>query len=382
MDAHPDKLRQATSPRNVAIILGSIWLGLMTYNALMQVSGLLTIHDYETGFLGDIPYMTLKIWLPWVIVSPLVVLLARRFPIMPQNWQRLVLTHLFLFLCLSLLIGSALSFHYHYREEMTEVMKTYQPWQHVGHYLFGDRLFLYHSIIYTVFIASFNIHNFSALAIQRERDSARLAAQLKESQLRALKMQINPHFLFNTLNGISVLVSKGNTEKATEMIRRLSEFFRSTLDESDRQWVPLTHELDTVGLYLAIEQIRFSDRLTVVHEYDPHAMSVAVPSMILQPLVENAMQHGVAEADWPCTLRIHTKLSGDRLVLRVGDDGAGCAFEDAAFREGIGLTNVRARLRQSYGDDFELNLDGAPERGVEITLRVPTRSLEDSEISA
>ncbi len=365
----PDK---QTALRNVVIILVAVWVGLLFYNLLSQFSGMLTIHNYQPDFWSRMHVMTLKIWLPWVVLSPLVFLLARRFPVRPENWVRLAVIHMLLLLALSLLAVSVLSFHYHFREEMNEVMKTYQPWQHIGHFLFGDSLFLYNAIIYTVFIASFNIRNFHQLAQQRELDSVRLNSQLQEAQLHALKMQINPHFLFNTLNVISVLVIKQETEKATEMIDRLGNFFRATLEETNAQWVPLAEELQTVGQYLAIEQVRFGDRLKITESYLPEALSMQVPAMILQPLIENAMQHGIAEQEGECELRIETSVQAQRLVVSIQDNGAGCRFhDDPAFIEGIGIKNVRSRLQQIFGDDFVFKLTGAVGRGAHVYIELP-----------
>ncbi|GJM10245.1 MAG: ATPase [Lysobacteraceae bacterium] len=369
-----DKLRQATSVRNVLWILGAIWIGLLLYNALVQVSGYLTIRDYQQNFLGNVSYMTLKVWLPWVVLSPLVVLLARKFPIRPDSWVRMALTHALLLVILSVLAGSALSFHYHFREEMTEIMKTYAPWQHTGHFLFGDSLFLYNAIIYTVFITSFNIQSFYQQAVDRERQSALLQIRLQEARLKALKMQVNPHFLFNTLNSISVLVMKQQNAKAQTMIQRLGNFFRSSLEDSHEQWVPLAKELETISEYLGIEQIRFEDRLTINEDYDPAAMNVQVPSMILQPLVENAMQHGVAGTDLPCELSIRTVLDGGRLRVRLTDTGAGCSLSsDDGFKPGVGLSNVRERLETCYGEAFRLQLDSEPGQGTEVVLDAPAQ---------
>ena len=366
----PDRLREATSPLKVVKLLGAIWLGLLLYNILTQISGLLTIHDYNTNFMPLLLFMTLKIWLPWVVLSPAVVWLARRFPFRPENWNRAVLTHAGLLLGLSLIAGSALSFHYHFREEMNEVMKTYEPWQHIGHFLFGDSLFLYNAVIYTVFIAGFNIQNFYQLAVQRERDSAALTTQLKDAELQALKMQINPHFLFNTLNSISTLVLKEDNKRAQQMIQRLGRFFRATLDDASDQWVSLEKELDMVEQYLGIEQVRFGDRVVIKTDYDPAAMDIQIPSLVLQPIVENAIRHGITEISRSCELKITTRLENSRLVITVADNGSGCDFDAVSF-SGVGLTNVRSRLAQCYGDAGQIQLEGQPGAGVRVTLDLP-----------
>ena len=142
----------------------------------------------------------------------MVLWLATQFPIKPENWLKALLMHAFFLLMLSLVAGLLNSFHYHFFEDMAPGMETYQPWQHIGHFLFGDNLFLFNTIIYTILVTNFNIKNFSQIAQQKALIASQLNNQLIESQLQTLKMQINPHFLFNTLNVISVLVMK--SEKA------------------------------------------------------------------------------------------------------------------------------------------------------------------------
>ena len=169
-----------------------------------------------------------------------------------------------------------------------------------------------------------------------------MSQKLTESKLRALRMQINPHFLFNTLNVISVLILKQDNDKASDMIERLSVFFRQTLDDSAGHWVTLQKELDMSSQYLEIEKLRFGERLTVIEHYDPEVMETPVPSLILQPLVENAIRHGLEEKEEPGTLQIECLRLADRVLIQVKDDGVGCSFDkDASFRQGIGLSNVK-----------------------------------------
>lgn len=335
---------------------------------------MLTVRGYEPDFWRSLLYGTVKVWLPWALMSPLLVFLARRYPVQPDNWVRRVLLHMFFLLVLSLVVGAALSFHYHFREEMNEAMRTYLPWQHIGHFLIGDSFFLYHSIIYTVFIASFNIQNFYRLAEARELDSVRLRNQLNEARLRALRMQINPHFLFNTLNAINVLVMKRDDVKAGEMINLLGDYFRTTLDDGEEQWVPLSKELENTEKYLAIEKVRFGQHLSLQGAYDESALPVLVPTMILQPLVENAIQHGVADSLTDCRIRIEATVVDDRLCLSIEDNGVGCAFEEPGYIEGIGIRNVRERLSQSYPDDYSFDLIGKVGEGTLVRIDIPART--------
>ncbi len=376
-----DKLRQASSPKNVLLLLGCIWVGFAFYIGMVQVSGILTIRDFEPDFVNGLILLTTNVWLPWLFLSPIVVLFARRFPVQPGKLVQPVLILTLVLVVLSVLMGLVLGILYHYSGNMSPNMQGYEPWQHAGHYLFGDRLFLYNAIIYTVLIAAFNIHNYYSVALQRERDSARLSTQLKEAQLHALKMQINPHFLFNTLNSISVLILKKENDKAQQMIQGLGSFFRSNLQESGEQWVPLTKELETLEKYLAIEKIRFADRLQIKQLYDHQTAGIKIPAMLLQPLVENAIAHGVGNVDRPCELCIETQVRGSTLHISIRDNGAGCQFyDDPQFVEGVGISNVRERLHQNYGDKYIFELKGALNEGSSITIEVPTHAPNDTSL--
>jgi sensor histidine kinase YesM len=357
-------------------ILLVIAFGLVFYSVLSVASGMLTIHDYDANFLAQLRFLITKLWLPWAILSPVVVFLARRFPLSPSNWLPRLGLHVVFLLALSLLQVSILSYHYHFFETMPETMLSYRPWQHMGHFLFGDEFLLMHIIVYTVFIASFNLRNFYAEAKQRELEASILNQQLSESKLHALRMQINPHFLFNTLNVISVLVQKENKTKAAKLLEQLSAFFRQTLEESELQWVPLRKELDIVEQYLAIEQARFAERLNVQLSCEAEVEPISIPSMILQPIVENAVRHGIGEKEESGTVSVVCKRSGGRLFIQIEDDGAGCDFSDSnKITFGIGIKNVQQRLAQMYGDDHLFSIKGSVGEGVIVTIELPNTSI-------
>jgi LytS/YehU family sensor histidine kinase len=212
-----------------------------------------------------------------------------------------------------------------------------------------------------------------AAARLQARASA-LEAQLSRAQLDALRMQLHPHFLFNTLNAISVLVQKGDGADAAQMIARLSGLLRRTVDHAGRHEVPLAEELSLLEHYLAIQQVRFRDRLRVEYDVEPPARGALVPHLVLQPVVENAIDHGIAADPAAGRLRIAARREGGRLVVRVRDDGPGLrAGEAASARTGVGLANTRARLRQLYGADHRLVVVNAPGGGAETVLELPFR---------
>jgi len=357
--------------KSIALLLIAIWLGLAFFAVLSQISNWLTSHHFEMSLFSHFEFITIRIWLPWVILTPIVLWLALQFPIKPKTWLKALLLHAFFVLALSLLAGLMISFHYHFFEDMSPGMELYQPWQHTGHFLFASNLFLFNTIIYTILVTNINIKHFSQLAQQEALTASQLNNQLIESQLQTLKMQINPHFLFNTLNVISVLVMKSETEQATETINKLSSFFRSTLDDKTQQWLPLKKELEHVEQYLAIEQVRFGERIQIVKNYAPEALSVPVPAMILQPLIENAMQHGLEEKEGKGQLTINCHLENFQLLISIVDDGAGCNFDSEHYQEGIGISNIKSRLKQLYADKHEFTLSSNELGGVTAHLTLP-----------
>ena len=205
-------------------------------------------------------------------------------------------------------------------------------------------------------------------------EEASLRAQLAQAQLRALKMQLHPHFLFNTLHSISSLVLE-DPPKANSMIARLGDFLRLTLDHSDQQLVTLKEETEFVRCYLEIEQVRFGDRLTVDFKLEPATLGAEVPHLILQPVVENAIQHAIAPHATPGRIEITASRRNDSLRLEVSDTGLGLGRTGNGVEgHGVGLSNVRARLERLFGSNFSLEMTNGSSRGLTVTIEIPFRS--------
>ena len=213
---------------------------------------------------------------------------------------------------------------------------------------------------------------------QQEEQTQALQAELAQAQLQALRMQVNPHFLFNTLNAIAVLVRGGETSKAGRTLRLLSDMLRASFKGADVQMAPLREEIDLVERYLEIEEIRFGDRLRVEIEVDPDVSEVPVPYLLLQPLVENAVRHGIAPHAEAGVVRVSarpTTTQGQKGVeLVVADSGSGFPKDPEtllAESEGVGLANTKRRLETLYGDAHTLELGTAAEGGARVTLQLP-----------
>jgi signal transduction histidine kinase len=208
------------------------------------------------------------------------------------------------------------------------------------------------------------------LALNAERlRAARAEALAHEARLRVLRSQLEPHFIFNTLNAISTLVRRGDQDRAVEMIASLSGFLRDTLATLEAPVITLAQELDLVSRYLAIQKVRFGDRLTLRWDVRPEALADRVPALILQPLVENALKHGVLPREGGGSLSLAALRNGGHLEIAVVDDGPGLPRQ--GFERGIGLRNTEARLRELYGVKAEFSLAPGPHGGLAATLRIP-----------
>ena len=210
-------------------------------------------------------------------------------------------------------------------------------------------------------------------ALELKVQSSQLAEQLTSSQLSALKMQLHPHFLFNTLSAIMVLVRQQKGREAETMLSRLSDLLRHTLDHVEAQEVPLWRELDFLRLYLSIEQVRFEDRLRVRIDAGPEVSEALVPHMALQPIVENAVRHGLGQSEEPVLIHVSAARDNGHLTLTVTDDGPG--FSTPVFEEkGIGLTNTRNRLKRLYGAEATFSAENRAPQGVQVTMTLPYRT--------
>lgn len=305
-------------------------------------------------------------WLFLGALTPIVYYLARRFPLRRDRTGRVLAVHVLgsLTLCVGwATLGITLGW----------LLRTF-PWQ--GH--FGRDYLSWVStsvpwsfVLYFAFLGCMYAFTYFAEAREREAQQARLAAQLAEARLGALRMQLNPHFLFNSLNALAVLVRDQNTRGASRMLELLGSVLRQVLHAEQRSDVTLTEELHFLEQYLAIEQVRFSDRLRVHWTVDDAARDAIVPEFILQPLVENAVRHGIARRSEPGTIEISATVAGETLVLSVTDDGPGFAPDRA--HQGVGLTNTRARLETLFGGRATLIIARRPSGGTVATIRLPLR---------
>ena len=298
----------------------------------------------------------------WALCTPVILWLAQRFRIERGNLRTRLPLHLAASVVVLLLDVAA-----------TYLVRIYL--NGAGNINFLGLLLYYidYAIaFYFVIVAIKHALDYYGWYRERQVQAAHLEHQLTRAQLQVLKMQLQPHFLFNTLNAISELVHE-DAETADRMITRLGDLLRSSLDLAGRQEVPLKQELEFLKAYLEIEQTRFRDRLEVRMEIDPDALDARVPNLILQPLVENAIKHGTAPRAAAGLIEIFAARRDSHIVVEVRDNGGGLAADVGTFREGVGLRNTRARLRQLYGPAHRFELRNRTGGGAIVTMVIPYR---------
>jgi signal transduction histidine kinase len=314
-------------------------------------------------------------WLILGALTPIAYWLARRYPIRPPIIARSLIAHAggALLLCigwasagvsLRWVLGIGPSDDTSKLEHLTGWLLTTIPW---GTFMYFTTLGCMHAFGYFV------------EAKERESQAARLAAQLAEARLGALRMQLHPHFLFNSLNAITVLVRDQDTASAARMLELLSDVLRQVLRTDQAHEVSLADELGFLERYLAIEQVRFSDRLKVRLAVDDALRDSAVPAFVLQPLVENALRHGIARRADGGFVEISAERDGDVLVLSVTDNGPGVMSAEesrANGGNGLGLANVRERLTTMYGPRATLELRSIA-GGTRAVVRLPWRAIKN-----
>ena len=351
-----------------AALLFSGWTLVSIIFAGISYAAAIGENNKEFGFVSALRLNLVQFYL-WAILSPLLFRFSRRFPIefRPLNLRNLLLYFpaLISFAGIHQVIHLAVlwSISPRWRQRFPALIDCYRAYFGFGFYI---DLIIALLIVIAVH-ALLYYQNFRAIELAQSS----LKTQLAQAQLRALKMQLHPHFLFNTLHSISSLVLE-DPPKANSMIARLGDFLRLTLENSNQQLVSLKEETEFLRCYLEIEQVRFGDRLTVALELEPETLSVQVPHLILQPVVENAIQHAIAPRAARGHINIEAKRLNNLLRMEVRDNGPGIASNDGLLEtEGVGLSNVRARLHQIYGSDFRFELMNARDGGLTVVMEIP-----------
>jgi two-component system LytT family sensor kinase len=350
----------------LALIWGGWTLIALFFSGQLYFMSLMadTQEEMSSPFFAQFSYCYL-----WALATPLVIWLALKFPLERGRWRRSLPVHILSGLLIVVLLSAAyhISIYFWYSQQGA---KPYSLWYTVRSVIFNSSQgFGIYALILLFVHAYCYYRSYQAAMLLK----VQLEGQLSQAQLQALKMQLQPHFLFNTLHSISALLSK-DKEAARKMIARLGDFLRLTLENSGAQEVTLQQEMEFLSCYLEIQRVRFQDRLTTSLDVEADALDTQVPNLILQPIVENAIRHGIAQRSTPGLIEIQAKHQNGVLRIRIRDNGPGLPVNrspDKLFQKGLGLANTQTRLERLYGDEHRFEVANDPSGGLVVTLEIP-----------
>ena len=308
-------------------------------------------------------------WLPWALATPVVLRLGRKYPL--SQWQKVSGWAVHLSACLA--IGLAFAAWTTALDELLNpwaVSSRPGPFASLFWGTFSNGLMASVLLYAAILLVTHLLESRERLSRQ-QTEAARLNEQLSKAQLNALRRQIEPHFLFNTLNAIAGLVREEKNDAAVNMIAGLSDFLRRVVNDSDRQQVLLEEELDFTKTYLNIQKVRFAGRLQVSVDVPRELLAAQVPSLILQPMVENAVNHGIAKRVQGGAIHIAASRLNGTLTLRVSDEGPGLPQGFSTSNTGVGISNVRHRLSSLYGSASRFAMTNRESGGVEVSFSLP-----------
>ena len=309
-------------------------------------------------------------WLPWVLATPLVIRLARRHPVIRVTKLPTAALHLTALVIISLIAAAWCA--------LLQIL--FNPWGHatpLGPFIHVWRTSLIDQgltflLVYVLILAITYVVDSREGTARQRTETARLNEELSLAQLAALRRQMEPHFMFNTLNSIAGLVRDQRNDAAVSMIVGLSEFLRRASEDSHRSQVTLAEEVEYLKRYLDLQKVRFGERLQISVNVPPELWQAQVPNLLLQPLVENAIKHGVAKRVSGGVIRVAGARRNGNLCLTVYNDGPSLAADWQATHNGIGIDNLRTRLRILHGSESELQLRNT-DTGVEVLVTLPLR---------
>jgi len=350
-------------------LLLMVWLIPASVGLLQMIAASLL----RGNFGEEWPWAILQIprWLTWVPITPIMFYAADRFPFRRDRLARSAWTHLGIALVIAVVIEVLwlqISFVIQGYLEPEALARMQSNRAEVYSVAVLSRL-LGDAFIYAAVLGVATTLGYHRRLRERELRAANLEAQLALAQVQALKMQVHPHFLFNTLHAVTVLIRE-DPAAATRVVTRLGDLLRLTLSRATTPQVSFRRELEILTLYLEIERTRFQDRLEIAYDVQPATLGALVPDLILQPLVENAIRHGVSPNAGTGRIEVRSRRDGDWLNVEIRDNGAGLA-RGPVGPDGIGLTTTRARLERLYGDQQELTLANLPEAGCVARIRIP-----------
>ncbi len=364
-------MKQNPNNRLKAKTLFYIFLFLLGYGLFEIISSLVYYTESGVVFSWNEKFVSrLPIYFTWILFIPFIYAFVIKHRIeKPKVLSKIILIGLFGILIASLhrvtaviIVELLQGLFLGMSIDLTEILITKKYFLFA--YMF-DSYLMYWMIVAVIFTFDY-YRKFN----QNSLIASQLQSKLALAELNMLKMQIHPHFLFNTLNTISALVYK-NPDDADKMISRLSDLLRTSLDYSGKHFVTLREETEFLNLYLEIQKVRFKERLNVIINLDPASLNILVPAIILQPIVENSIKHVLEKTKNVCKIKISSSLRGNVLTLEVADNGPGISGINDINKGGLGINNVKSRLSQIYNDDQSFKIKNLEDGGLLVTIEIP-----------
>jgi two-component system LytT family sensor kinase len=347
--------------------IAAIWCAGALFDASQTVLFMHSLGKQHTALIFGTELLS---WLPWMLATPFVIKLARRYPIFPDITLQTAAVHIAAFAVIGLAADAWFSM----------LQMLFNPWDYPQQpsFMGAWRSSLLYQIL--TFLIMYGLILTVTYAMDaRERmahqmmETARLSEELSRSQLAALRQQVEPHFMFNTLHSITGLVRDNENEAAVSMIVGLSEFLRRALEDSHRSQVTLEEEVEYLQRYLDLQKVRFGGRLQVNLDIPAELLRAQVPNLLLQPLVENAIKHGIARRAAGGCVRVAAAYRDGKLYLSIYNDGPDFPPEGQATRTGVGISNLRTRLQILHGNESELKLNHTDTGAVEVVVSLPLK---------
>jgi two-component system LytT family sensor kinase len=346
--------------------------------ALWTLPGLLySVQIYQLGLRENTPSATflhsmfhaLPVWWFWIPLTPLLVRLARRYPIRSTGAFKEIAIHLAFSVIVAVLVATLAGFWFSTTAPFATRDRPWSSW--TMDLMLSTTLHLYFWC-YWLIIAAVHFLDHERRLREQEVNTARLDALAAQSRMQMLANQLQPHFLFNALNGLSTQILRGDTKSAQSMLESLAAFLRASLRMGEAKFVRFRDELDLISKYLSVENVRWGDRLNVQTTVQPDAEHALIPTLLLQPLVENAIRHGVATSETGGEIVIRAEKLDDRLLLQIENDGTGLSpdWQDRAENQ-VGLANTRRRLDLLFEERYDLHLEELSNGRVRLELTLP-----------
>lgn len=342
------------------LVIGVVWAVVAGASTLFTSVYLVMAGHHDLAWWPRFLLRELATWGFWVALTPVLLRLVRRFPIIGPQWRRTLGLHI--------AIGLALTVAFNVLRFGENILIGWVTRDTAASFIgWSLERTVFQFFIYLSVIAI-------GSAVDHQQRTARLETHLLSARLAALRAQLQPHFLFNTLHTVAMLIRGHDNDEALRVVLDLSELLHRVVNDTDTEHIPLERELSFLERYVGIERTRFDDAVAITIDADANALDAAVPPLLLQPLVENALRHGMSDPDGRGRVRVSAHRQADRLTIDIVDDGPGYDSDRADTSGGVGLTNTRARLAGLYPNDHRLEIAALAVRGTRVRLDLPYQS--------